>query len=166
MRVWKQWIDEHRTIRKTGSRRWKVTSACDDRHLLLMAVNDRTASSAQLAPRWSTATGALMSASSIRRCLLHRRLRARVPLYRSLLTTNHRLQRAHEHKAWQVDWHQVVFSDESRFNLWDHVDRIRVRCYAGERCFPECFTERHSTNTRSYSLGCDFVSWTMQFATN
>ncbi|GFW51625.1 transposable element Tc1 transposase [Trichonephila clavipes] len=48
------------------------------------------------------------------------------------------------HRAWQVDWHQVVFSDESRFNLWDHDGRIRVRRYAGERCLPECVIERHS----------------------
>ncbi|GFT59901.1 transposable element Tc1 transposase [Trichonephila clavipes] len=34
--------------------------------------------------------------------------------------------------------------DESRFNLWDHDGRIRVRRYAGERCLPECVIERHS----------------------
>ncbi|GFU68193.1 uncharacterized protein TNCV_39031 [Trichonephila clavipes] len=45
MRVWKLWTDEHRTTLKTGSKRWKVMSACDDRHLLQMTVNDRTASS-------------------------------------------------------------------------------------------------------------------------
>ncbi|GFX79006.1 retrotransposable element Tf2 protein type 1 [Trichonephila clavipes] len=77
MRVWKQWTDEHRTNRKTGSGQRKVTSACNDRHLLHMAVNDRTTSSRQLAARWSTATGILMSASSIRQRLLYRRLRAR-----------------------------------------------------------------------------------------
>ncbi|GFW43035.1 transposable element Tc1 transposase [Trichonephila clavipes] len=109
-----------------------------------MAVNDRTASSRQLAARWSIATGVLMSASSIRRRLLHRRLFARVSLHWISLTANHRcLQRAHEHRAWQIDWHQVVFSDESRFNLWDHDGRIRVRRYAGERCLPECVIERH-----------------------
>ncbi|GFW06514.1 transposable element Tc1 transposase [Trichonephila clavipes] len=62
-------------------------------------------------------------------------------------TANHRrlhLQWAHEHRAWQADWHQVVFSDESRFNLWDHDGCIRVRRYAGERCLPECVIERHS----------------------
>ncbi|GFU86202.1 hypothetical protein TNCV_368601 [Trichonephila clavipes] len=37
----------------------------DNRHLLRMAVNDRTASFRQFAARWSTATGVLMSASSI-----------------------------------------------------------------------------------------------------
>ncbi|GFW96598.1 HTH_Tnp_Tc3_2 domain-containing protein [Trichonephila clavipes] len=97
--------------------------------------------SVQLPPgSWSHATGALMSASSIRRCLLHRELRARVPLYRILLMANHRrlrLQLAHEHRVWQADWHQVFFSDESRFSLWDHDGRIRVRRYAGERCLLE-----------------------------
>ncbi|GFW24021.1 hypothetical protein TNCV_4950651 [Trichonephila clavipes] len=57
MQVWKHWTDEHRTTRKTDSGQWKVTSARDDRHLLCMVVNDRTASSRQLAARWSTATG-------------------------------------------------------------------------------------------------------------
>ncbi|GFU19358.1 hypothetical protein TNCV_3032751 [Trichonephila clavipes] len=37
-----------------------------------MAVDDRTTSTRQLAVRWLTATGVLMSASSIHRCLMHR----------------------------------------------------------------------------------------------
>ncbi|GFS76919.1 uncharacterized protein TNCV_3756011 [Trichonephila clavipes] len=44
IRVWKQWTDEHQTTQKTGSGRRKVTSECDDRHLLRLAVNDRTVS--------------------------------------------------------------------------------------------------------------------------
>ncbi|GFS49397.1 hypothetical protein TNCV_2411431 [Trichonephila clavipes] len=43
-----------------------------------MAVNSRRASSKQLAGRWSTATGALISASSKRRHLLHRGLSTRI----------------------------------------------------------------------------------------
>ncbi|GFW68653.1 transposable element Tcb2 transposase [Trichonephila clavipes] len=85
-----------------------MTLVRDDRHLLVMAVNDRTASSRQLVAYWSTATGVLMSASSIRRRLLHRGLRARVFLYRFPLTANHqrlRLQWAHELRVWQADWH-------------------------------------------------------------
>ncbi|GFV33993.1 transposable element Tcb1 transposase [Trichonephila clavipes] len=49
-----------------------------------------------------------------------------------------------EHRAWQADWHQVVFSDESRFNLWDYDGHVRVRRSACERCLPECVIERHS----------------------
>ncbi|GFU58772.1 retrovirus-related Pol polyprotein from transposon 17.6 [Trichonephila clavipes] len=50
---------------------------------------------------------------------------------------------AHEHRACQADWHQVVFSDESGFNLWDHDGRIRARRSAGERCLPEFVIARH-----------------------
>ncbi|GFV46933.1 HTH_Tnp_Tc3_2 domain-containing protein [Trichonephila clavipes] len=44
-----------------------------------MTVNNHTASSRQLAARWSITIGVLMSASSSRRRLMHR---ARVSLYR------------------------------------------------------------------------------------
>ncbi|GFW80982.1 hypothetical protein TNCV_3780611 [Trichonephila clavipes] len=47
------------------------------------------------------------------------------------------------HRAWQSDWHHVDFSDESRFNLWDHDDLIRVRRYTSGRCLPECVIERN-----------------------
>ncbi|GFT04351.1 HTH_Tnp_Tc3_2 domain-containing protein [Trichonephila clavipes] len=97
-----------------------------------------TAPSERLAARWSTATGVLMSVSSIYRRLLHHRLRARVSLYRIPLTANYRrlrLQWTLEHRTWQADWHQIIFSDESRFNLWGHDGRICVRRYAGERGF-------------------------------
>lgn len=150
MRVWKLWTDEGRTARKSGSGPRNVTSARDDRHLVRMALTDRTASSRQLAAQWSTATGVSLCASSIRRRLLQRGLRARVPLYRIPLTQNHRrlrLQWANVRRRWRADWQQVVFSDESRFNMWHHDGRIRVRRYAGERNIPECIIERHSGRT-------------------
>ena len=149
MRVWKQWTDEGRRAWKSGSGPRNVTSARDDRHLVRMAQTDRTASSRQLAAQWSTATGVSLCASSIR-SLLQRGLRVRIPLYRIPLTQNHRrlrLQWANVHRSWRADWQQVVFSDESRFNLWYHDGRIRVRRYAGERHIPECIIERHSGRT-------------------
>ncbi|GFX65709.1 transposable element Tcb2 transposase [Trichonephila clavipes] len=71
-----------------------------------MGVNNHSASSRKLAARWSTATSVQMWASSIRQRLLHRGLRARLPLYRIPLTENHRwqhLQWADEHRAWHAD---------------------------------------------------------------
>ena len=91
-----------------------------------------------------------MSATSIHRYLLHRGLSANEFLYRILLTANRRwlrLQWTFEHRTWETDWHQVVFSDESRFNLRDHGDRIRVRRYADQRCLPECVIDRHNGRT-------------------
>ncbi|GFU62793.1 transposable element Tc1 transposase, partial [Trichonephila clavipes] len=118
---------------KSGSGQWMRTSEGDDRHLIRIALNDRTASPGQLAAHWTIATGVLMSASSIRRRLLHRRLLARVPLSRIPLTPKHqwlRLPWDSELRSWQVVWHQVVFSDEPRFSLWDYEGRFRVRRYA------------------------------------
>ncbi|GFX56219.1 transposable element Tc1 transposase [Trichonephila clavipes] len=100
-----------------------------------------------MAACWLTATGVLMSASSIRRRLLYHGLRARLPLYRIPLSANHRrlrLQWAHEHRDRQAVWHQVVFSGESLFSLWDHDGRICVRRYAGKRFLPECVIEQLS----------------------
>ncbi|PRD30797.1 UNVERIFIED_CONTAM: hypothetical protein NCL1_25313 [Trichonephila clavipes] len=116
-----------------------------------MVVNGRTVPFRQLTARWSTSTGVLMSASSISRRLLQSGLRARVFLYRIPLTANYRqlrLQWVHDHRAhthtWKAYWHQVVFSDESRFSLWDHDCRIRARHYTGQRCLPECVIEQDS----------------------
>ncbi|GFU90667.1 transposable element Tc1 transposase [Trichonephila clavipes] len=150
MRVSKQWTDEGRTARKSGSGPRNVTSARDDRRLVRMAQTGRTASSRQLAAHWSTATGVSLCASSIRRRLLQRGLRARIPLDRIPLTQNHRRLRLHwanVHRSWRADWQQVVFSDKSCFNLWHHDGRIRVRLYAGERHIPEFIIERHSGRT-------------------
>ncbi|GFV59170.1 transposable element Tc1 transposase [Trichonephila clavipes] len=68
--------------------------------------------------------------------------------YRVPLSANHRrLQWAREDSAWQADWHQVVFLDESCYNLWGHNGRICVRRSACERCLPECVIERHGDLT-------------------
>ncbi|GFV49371.1 transposable element Tc1 transposase [Trichonephila clavipes] len=87
------------------------------------------------AARKFTATGVLMSASSIRRRLLHRGLRAFIQ--DSPQSTGASAMSTEPGKR------QVVFSAKSRFNLWDQDGRIR----AGERCLPESVIERHSCLT-------------------
>ncbi|GFV08461.1 uncharacterized protein TNCV_2936771 [Trichonephila clavipes] len=112
-----------------------MTSARNNRYRLHIAVNDCTVSSRQLAARWSTATGVLMSASSMSGAPW---IECKGAFIQDPLTANHRrlsLQWAHERRARQADWHQVVFSDESRFNLWDYDGRIRVRHYPVNAAF-------------------------------
>ncbi|GFX99355.1 transposable element Tc1 transposase [Trichonephila clavipes] len=109
MRVSKQWTDEGRTARKSGSVLHQFRYVCCS---------------------VGCAQGFL--------------------LYRIPLTQNHchlRLQWANVHRSWSADWLQVVFSDESRFNLWHHDGGIRVRRYSVERHIPECIIERHSRRT-------------------
>ncbi|GFU42750.1 transposable element Tc1 transposase [Trichonephila clavipes] len=125
MRVWKQRTDEHRTTRKTGRGRWKVTSAHKDRHLLRMAVNDCTASSRQLAARWSTATG-YPSRQTIDGCVCNR-----------LMSTE---------PCKQIGT-KLSFQMNPASVCGDHNGRIRVRRYAGKCCLSECIIERHSDLT-------------------
>ncbi|GFT49098.1 transposable element Tcb2 transposase [Trichonephila clavipes] len=90
------------------SGRRKVASLRDVRHLLSMAVSDRTASSRQLLTRWSTATSVL-----IRQRLLLRVFRRRVPLYRILFSAIQPrlpLQSTHDHRAWQEVWLRLGIS--------------------------------------------------------
>ncbi|GFY12555.1 hypothetical protein TNCV_2447461 [Trichonephila clavipes] len=71
-RVWKELTEEHRATQKTVSGRRKVTSACDDKHLVRMTMNARAVSSRQLAARWYTVTSVIMSATSIHQGLSSR----------------------------------------------------------------------------------------------
>ncbi|GFU89637.1 transposable element Tc1 transposase [Trichonephila clavipes] len=126
MRVSKQWTDEGRAARKSGSRPQNVTSAPDERRLVqIMAQTDRTASSRKLAAQWSTATR-FLSRKTIATCG-----------YNGPMCIG----------AGVLIGCRSSFSDESRFNLWHHDGRIRVRRYAGERHIPECIIERHSRRT-------------------
>jgi hypothetical protein len=66
------------------------------------------------------------------------------------LTAAHKRQRlewCQERLQWDEEWHQVVFSDESRFCLGMNDDRIRVRRRRGERRHPQFFVERHVNQT-------------------
>ena len=123
MRVWKYWTDEHWSTRKTGCRRRNVMSERDDQHLLRMVVNDHGS--------WHH-VGLLLQVYLWRLCQFInicctldclQDAADMVPLYSFLFMANHRqlhLQWAHEHTARQANWHEVVFSDESCFNLLDH----------------------------------------------
>ena len=100
------------------------------------AVTDRTASSTVLSRRWSTATGLDLSASTVLRRILMAGLVACMPLLRLPLSRDYqrlRLQWARERRHWRAEWRNVVFSDESRFNMSYNDGRIRFRRYAGER---------------------------------
>ena len=85
-----------------------------------MAVTDHTASSTVLSRRWSTATRLDLSASKVRRRLLRAGLVARMQLRRLPLSRDHqrvRLQWARGRRHWRAEWRNVVFSDESSFNM-------------------------------------------------
>ncbi|GFX26981.1 transposable element Tcb2 transposase [Trichonephila clavipes] len=74
-----------------------------------------------------------------------------VPITFLPLTPTHRRLRLKWCRArgnWTaVEWNQVVFSDESRFNLSSDDNRVFVRRPRGERLNPAFALQRHTTPT-------------------
>ncbi|GFW18412.1 uncharacterized protein TNCV_1184401 [Trichonephila clavipes] len=88
----------------------------------------------------STFTRATASSRTIRRRLAEGHLRSRCPLRVLPLTPTHRrlrLEWCHARGNWTAaEWNQVVFSDESRFNLSSDDNRVRVWRPRDERLNP------------------------------
>ena len=69
---------------------------------------------------------------------------AHIPLHRLLLTKDHqclRLQWTCECRHWHAEWLNVVFSDESFFNMSYNAGSIHVWRYTGERNLRACILQ-------------------------
>ena len=54
-----------------------------------------------------------------------------------------RLQWTREHRHWHAEWRNVMFLDNSRFNMSYNNECICVRCYAGESNLRACILQWH-----------------------
>ncbi|GFY09062.1 transposable element Tcb2 transposase [Trichonephila clavipes] len=95
--------------------------------------------------------GALVSSGTIRKRLAEGHLGSRLPLRVLPLTPTHRrfrLEWCCTRGNWTaVEWNQVVFSDESRYNLSSDENRVRVWRTRGERLNPSFALQRHNAPT-------------------
>ncbi|GFY03266.1 transposable element Tcb2 transposase [Trichonephila clavipes] len=105
--------------------------------------------------RWSARRSARQVARQLGRsgCVVRRRLveghlRSRRPLCVLPLTPTHRrlrLEWCRSRGNWTAaERNQVVFSDESRYNLSSDDNRVRVRRPGGERLNPAFALQRHT----------------------
>lgn len=119
------------------SGRPRVTTAADDRYILLTSRRNRFMTAKKIANQLQAATRTRVSDQTIRRRLHARMLRARKPYVGVPLTQRHRQARlnwATIHRRWtQRQWNNVLFTDESRFNLETSDGRQRVWRRRGER---------------------------------
>ncbi|GFU66739.1 transposable element Tcb2 transposase [Trichonephila clavipes] len=92
-----------------------------------------------------------VSSRTIRKCLAERHLRSRCPLRLLPLTPTHRclhLEWSHAQGNWTaVELNQVVFGDESRFNLSSDDNRVRVWFPRGKLLNPAFDLQRYTTPT-------------------
>ena len=115
---------------KKKSRRPRKLQKRDEKMLVKEVWRNQRASSAELRADLIL-RGVNISASLIRRCLCQFRYKARRPKKKPFLTAKMlltaRLQWAKDHKDWTIDqWKNVIWSDESWFNLFHNDGRSFV----------------------------------------
>ncbi|MBJ4999813.1 IS630 family transposase [Salmonella enterica subsp. enterica serovar Hadar] len=146
-RIWNRWVHDSHTERRAGSQRPPITNSREDRHVIRMALRDRTATSRTLSHEMGSFARQQVSARTVRRRLQQHGVSARRPWLRLPLTLQHRqerLQWCDQRRTWTQEWRHVVFSDESRFCIQHHDGRIRVWRHRGERTLPTCIRHRHT----------------------
>ncbi|GFW63548.1 transposable element Tcb2 transposase [Trichonephila clavipes] len=133
-----QWIRAISFTRRPGSECPGQTSRREDRHIVR---NTRSnCSIGRLPGTGSTFTRAPVSSRTIRRHLAEGNFRSWCPFRLLPLTPTHqrlRLKWFHVRLSWTAaEGNQVVLSDESRFNLSNDDNRVRVWKPSGERLNP------------------------------
>ncbi len=126
---------------RTG--RPRVTDVRLDRHLELTHTRRRFQTATETARQYGISRDTVLR--RLRHC--NRPIRPRRPYVGSILTRRHRNARlnwARQHLRWQRrQWNEIVFTDESRFNLSTNDGRIRVFRRRGERFVDACVVERN-----------------------
>ncbi|GFX88122.1 transposable element Tcb2 transposase [Trichonephila clavipes] len=150
-RCWDQRIREMSFTR----RRSRQTSRLEDRHIVRKSLVQPTASSAAIQAQVVPSLGAPEFSRTIRRCPAEgysgsRRLLRMLPLMPS-----HRricLEWCSAQGNWTAaEWNQIVFSDESRFNLSRVCSCLRPR---GERLNPAFALQRFTAPTAGVMVQC------------
>ena len=116
---------------KDRSGRPKLSNPRQDRALVLRSLRDRWLTAPVLKNVWAAETGVVASTSTVKRRLADAGLNGRIARRKPLLQPRHkiaRLQWAREHKDWTMEqWNSVVWSDESKFNIFQSDGRTYVR---------------------------------------
>lgn len=150
LRCWSRWSEEGLHERRRGSGRPNTTTAREERHLRTLALRDRFSTTRAVGNHWLETLERRLSMASVYRRIRSYGLRSYRPFWCLPLTPRHRTRRlewCNERVNWVQEWHNVVFSDESRFCLWAHDGRRRVRRLRGERRNLDLALQRHTALT-------------------
>ena len=157
-RLLKKFRETGSTERTKGRGRKKASTFADDRFLVRLSLRNRRASSTDLKREWQESSGVNVTSRTIRNRLLAAGLAARRPHKKPLLTKamrTARLKWAREHATWTVaDWNNVIFSDESKFNLHGSDGAQYVRRRSGEEYHPACMTTTFKHPEGQMIWGC------------
>ncbi|GFX00064.1 transposable element Tcb2 transposase [Trichonephila clavipes] len=156
-RCWAQCIREMSFTRRPDSGRPRKTSRHEDHHIVRNERVQPTASSVAIQAQIAPLLGAPVSSRTIRRHLAEGHLGLRRPLLVPPLMSTYRylrLEWCHARENWtETEWNQVVFSDESRFNLSSVDNRVRVWRPRSERFKPVFALQKQTAPTAGDGKG-------------
>jgi hypothetical protein len=140
-----------------GRGRKKCTTPQDDRRIVRLALQDRRKPSKEIRDTLND-SGVRVSSRTVRRVLCKNGLRARIARKKPYLTVNQRNKRvqwAKAHRNWtSAQWGKVIFSDESKIDIFGHPGVQYVRRRRDEAYLPECTTVTMKHPTSVMVWGC------------
>lgn len=144
--------------RSKGGGRQKITSGAQDQRLLHLSLTDRFKTSRELQVILKEKTGVDISGRTVRRRLQNGGLSARRPKKKPLLTKKmkkKRLEFAESHEHWTSnEWWNVIWSDESKFNLFGNDGIQFVRRRPGEAYDKKCVLQAPKHPASVMVWGC------------
>lgn len=140
----KRFAETESFVDKKRSGRPKKTTASDERLLLRLSQRDRFKTAPDLRAEVNKSLTKPISVMTVSRILnkngIFGRVAARKPLLRKV-NMQKRLVFAKKHKDWTVeDWKSVLWTDESKFEIFGSKRRQYVRRKEGERFDSKCIT--------------------------
>lgn len=126
--------------------RHRKTTRRQDRLLTRLCIQGRRKTASMLRTEWQNAINIPVSVELVKKRLIAADYKARRPLRKPLLRQHHqqrRLQWARDHLYLRVEhWNHVIFSDESRFEVFRQDGRVRVRRRVEELYHEQCIVPR------------------------
>jgi len=145
-RLWQLYLDTGDVLRRPGQGRSRVTTDAQDRRLSLMARRRRFDSAVTLNRDFELTYNYRISVQTVRNRLHDANLWARRPVVKPPLTPHHRRCRlvfAQNHVPFgRQRLRNILYTDESKFNLDFHDGRRRVWRQRNER-FRDCCVAEH-----------------------
>lgn len=139
-------MDKYRQTRSVADMkregRPRKTTARQDRSIIRMSLSNRILTAVDIRSKLRTVHNLDIGVSTVKNRLCQAGLKSCRAANKPLLTVAHRKRRmafAKAHRGWTPDqWKQVLWSDESSFNLFCGSKRLLVRRRPGDRFHPDC----------------------------
>lgn len=136
--------ETHSNIDRKRSGRPKKTSPVDDRHILIMSKRNRFKTAPEIRAEVNRSLAEPISVNTVKRRLRDKGYLGRVSVKKPLLRSQNKVKRllfAQKHKDWTLEqWKSVLWTDESKFEIFGTKRRQYVRRETGERFDPRCIT--------------------------